>query len=523
MTRKPHSSTRYEPVYSLSELAEKTAPINRNLFNVLVDAASEFGYEKQIVEDIERTVSYKDLLLGTYVLSSKLEPLLKEQQHIGVFLPNSIGHVVTLFSLFRLGKTPAILNFSMGEANLRDCGETAGLQIILTSRKFLEKANLEPLMESLSKSFQIIYLEEVRESINILDKIKGLVGFKLKRKATTSVNEVILFTSGSESKPKGVILTHDNIYANLHQALNVIDLTLEDRFFNSLPMFHSFGLTAGTVLPLLNGMYFYAYPSPLHYKEIPELIRERKATVLFGTSTFLEGYEKYASSEDFRTLRYVIAGAERLKEQVTSKWKNKFGIEILEGYGTTEASPILSLNTPTHHKKGSVGKLFPLVDSRIEPVEGISEGGKLLVKGPNLMKGYLIHNQGFIPREEWYDTGDVVTMDEEGYMTIQARLKRFAKVAGEMISLNQIEQFAAQCYGSPGFFAVSIPDERRGERVILFTTEADAQEMELAQYIRTAKQSNLLIPQKMIYIEEVPVLGSGKTDYVRLTEMAKGK
>ncbi|WP_134701667.1 AMP-binding protein [Ammoniphilus sp. YIM 78166] len=523
MTRKAFSNTRYEPLYTLAELAKKTAPINRNLFNVLVDAADEFGYGKKIIEDIERSISYKDLLLATYVLSGKLEPLLKGQQNIGIFLPNSIGHVVTLFSLFKLGKTPAILNFSMGEANLRDCGETAGLRTILTSRKFLEKANLEALMESLSAAFEVIYLEDVREKVNVIDKVKGLISFKLKRKATTSVNEVVLFTSGSESKPKGVILTHDNIFANLHQALNVIDLTLEDRFFNPLPMFHSFGLTVGTMLPLLNGMYVIAYPSPLHYKEIPELIRERKATALFGTSTFLEGYEKYAGSDDFRTLRYVIAGAERLKEQVITKWEAKFRINLLEGYGTTEAAPILSLNTPTHQKKGSVGRLLPLVEARIEPVEGISEGGKLLVKGPNLMKGYLLHNQGFIPREEWYDTGDVVTLDEEGYVTIQARLKRFAKVAGEMISLNQVEQMAAKCFGSPGFFAVSVPDERRGEKVILFTTLEEAEEKELAQYIRTAKQSNLLIPQKMLHIEEVPVLGSGKTDYVTLTELAKGK
>ncbi|WP_164985108.1 AMP-binding protein [Ammoniphilus sp. CFH 90114] len=516
-----NTPSRVEPVYSLEELAVKTTARNRNLFHDLVHAADKYGHERVIIEDIEKAIRYKDLILGIYVLSNKLETLLQDQQKVGVFLPNSIGHVVTLFSLFRLGKTPAILNFTMGENSLKDCGEAADLKTILTSRKFLEKANLQGLVDSLAQSFTIVYLEDVRESLTIFNKFKGLIDSKFKRMASTTVNEVILFTSGSESKPKGVILTHDNIFANISQALNVIELNTEDRFFNPLPMFHSFGLTVGTLLPIISGMYSYSFPSPLHYKEIPSLVKTKAATALFGTSTFLEGYEKYAHDDDFRTIRYVIAGAERLKPQVQEKWQSRFGIHILEGYGTTEASPILSLNTPDYQKAGTVGKLLPLVDYFIEPVEGIKEGGKLLVKGPNLMKGYLLHNTGFVPRPEWYDTGDVVSVEDDGFVRILARLKRFAKIAGEMISLNHIEQIAATCFKRPEFFAVSVPDERRGERVILFTTYEQASEKELAQYVRSIKQSNILIPYKMIFIETVPVLGSGKTDYVTLTEMAK--
>ncbi|MEW9668724.1 AMP-binding protein [Ammoniphilus sp. 3BR4] len=514
-------ASRVEPVHSVKELAAKTEAKNRNLFQDLLQAADRFGLDKVIVEDIEKPITYKDLLLGIYVLSDKLNSLIRDQQNVGVLLPNSAGHILTLFSLFRLGKTPAILNFTMGEESLKDCAETAGLQTILTSRKFLEKANLQGLVDTLPHSYFIVYLEDVRESISIINKFKGFINFQFKRTASTRTNEVILFTSGSENRPKGVILTHDNLYANISQALNVIELTAEDRFFNPLPMFHSFGLTVGTLLPLLSGIYGYTFPSPLHYKEIPVLVREKAATALFGTSTFFEGYEKYAEPEDFLTLRYVIAGAERLKPQVVMKWKDRFGIDLLEGYGTTEASPILSINTPEHKKEGTVGKLLPLIDYIIKPVEGIKEGGKLLVKGPNLMKGYLLHDEGFVPRKEWYDTGDVVKVDEEGYVTILARLKRFAKIAGEMISLNQIEQLSAQCFGRPDFFAVSVPDERKGERVILFTTYEEAEVKKLSQYIRSLKQSNLLIPHKMIFIEDVPILGSGKTDYVSLTEMAK--
>lgn len=293
---------------------------------------------------------------------------------------------------------------------------------------------------------------------------------------------------------------------------------------NALPMFHSFGLTAGTLFPLLFGIKSFTYPSPLHYKVIPELIYDRNCTILFGTSTFLAGYGRYAHPFDFRSLRYVFAGAEKLQVAVKELWSNKFGIRIFEGYGTTEAAPIVSLNTPLFHRPGSVGIAVPGLQTKLEPVEGIQEGGRLWIRGDQLMKGYLIHDKGFVPLTEWYDTGDVVTMDADGYITIQARLKRFAKIGGEMVSLELVETLVKRLLQTERSNAavVSVPDERKGERLIAYATEP-LQIPEIRSLIQREGHSPLVAPATFEIVKTIPILGSGKTDYVTLSRMAREK
>lgn len=495
-----------------AELTHSSSENNVNLFNKLLDIAHEADKNRIIIEDINQKASYKMLLLSSYVLGEKF----KDKLGVGVLLPNSIAHVAALFALFKNGITPSILNFSFGLQNLLDCCEAAEIKEILTSREFVSKAKLDHLITVLAQKIKIVYLEDVKATITVGDKIHSVFNYMFKKRSAFKDGNLILFTSGSESKPKGVVLSHKNIYTNIQQAKSVVDVTDSDKFLNVLPMFHSFGLTAGTLLPVLSNIPMFLYPTPLHYRIIPELAYDKDCTILFGTSTFLKGYGRNAHPYDFYSLRYVFAGAEKLKEEVREMWIDKFGIRIYEGYGTTEASAILSLNTPLLNKKGSVGCLLPGIEYKLEPVEGIESGGNLLVKGANLMKGYLIHGEGFKPLNDWYTTGDIVEIDEQGFITIKSRLKRFAKISGEMISLNLIEELASECFGTSSLATIATADPSKGEKIILFVTEEVHSLKTLRAFIRSKNLSPLLIPSKLTLIDEIPLLGSGKTDYLSL-------
>ena len=503
------------------ELFEARMKDDINLFNEIQEASRIHGTKQIIAKDLTSAINYRTLLIGSYLLGDKLQAKLASQQTVGVLLPTSVGHLVTLVSLFRVGITPAILNFSLGIRSLLDCCETAGIKTILTSRLFIEKGKLEHVIAGLAENMEILYLEDLKNSATAGDKLSALIKYATKQKSRATTNEVILFTSGSESKPKGVVLTHRNLYANIQQAKSVIDFTPNDRLLNVLPMFHSFGLTAGTMLPMLAGIPVYLYPSPLHYKIISELCYDQNITIMFGTSTFLGGYGKMAHPYNFYSLRYVFAGAEKLKPDVRQMWMEKFGVRIFEGYGATETAPILSLNTPLANKQGTVGRLLPGVEYQLETVDGITSGGHLLVKGPNVMKGYLIHGQGFVPADEWYKTGDLVTVDEDGFVMIQSRLKRFAKIGGEMISLNLVEELATQCFGHSDFATVSIPDARKGERILLYTTDETASLPKLRTYLAEKQFTPLLLPSAIRTLDTLPLLGSGKTDYVTLKQIAE--
>jgi acyl-[acyl-carrier-protein]-phospholipid O-acyltransferase/long-chain-fatty-acid--[acyl-carrier-protein] ligase len=493
-----------------------------NLFDELTAAAARHGNGFPACEDATQQLSYKKLLLASHVLGRKLAPLLKDEPNVALLMPNACGHVVALFSLIRIGKTPAILNFSNGPQQLAEACETASVRTVLTSRQFVEKAKLQPLIELFEERFTVLYLEDVRSTVTKGDKLCGLADYAFRAKAAPGPNEVILFTSGSESKPKGVVLSHRNLFANIQQARSVIDFTSKDKVFNAMPMFHSFGLTAGTMLPLLSGIKLFLYPSPLHYKVIPELVYTSNSTILFGTSTFLAAYGKAAHPYDFYSLRYVVAGAEKLKDDVRQLWYDKFGIRILEGYGTTETAPVLALNTPMAFKRGSVGRLLPGIECLLEKIPGI-DGGNLHVRGPNVMKGYLLHDQGFVPCPDWYDCGDVVDIDADGYVTVLSRRKRFAKIAGEMVSLGAVEEMVASCFPDLAAAAVSVPDSRKGERIVLFHTSPDLTIGALKEKTRALGGSPLLLPSQLRFVDKLPVLGSGKPDYMTLKQWAEAE
>jgi acyl-[acyl-carrier-protein]-phospholipid O-acyltransferase/long-chain-fatty-acid--[acyl-carrier-protein] ligase len=289
-------------------------------------------------------------------------------------------------------------------------------------------------------------------------------------------------------------------------------------------VFHSFGLTVGMILPLVSGVHLYLYPSPLHYRTIPELIYGINATIMFGTDTFLNGYARTAHPYDFRSLRYILAGAEPVKEATRRTYMEKFGLRILEGYGVTEAAPVLAINTPMFNRSGTVGRLMPGMTARLEPVPGVEEGGRLYVKGPNVMLGYLkADNPGVIelPPEGWHDTGDIVTIDAQGFVTIKGRAKRFAKIGGEMISLAAVEALAAELWPDALSAVATVPDPRKGERLVLVTEKPGAKRADFQSFAKSRGASDLMVPSDILVVDKVPVLGSGKLDYVGVANLVR--
>lgn len=499
----------------------KTSNTNHNLFKSLINAKKVFGGDRLIMEDLKREpVSYNKLILRTYVLGEGFKKVIIDEK-VGLMLPNCNELAYSFFGLVAVDKVPAMINFTSGLNTILNACKTAALKKIITSHKFIEAAELEHLEKGLKNAgIELIYLEDLKDKITIIEKAKGIYKYFTSYIPKNKENDpaVILFTSGSEGTPKGVVLSHKNIQSNRYQLLAVLSITSKDVFFSSLPLFHSFGLSTSMILPLLSGVKIFLFPSPLKYRVVPELSYDVNATVLLGTDTFLSGYAKMAHQYDFFNLRYAVAGAEKLKESTRLAWMFKFGIRVLEGYGATETSPVISINTPMYLKTGSVGKALPGIEVKLEKIAGINDGEKLWVKGDNVMLGYMkIDKPGVIqPLENdgWYDTGDVVDVDEDGFITIKGRLKRFAKIAGEMVSLGAVE-FAINSLWE-GFLqgVVVIPDEKKGEQLVLVTQNEKANLSELIEHFKKSGISDLWIPKKILILPEPPVLGSGKFDYI---------
>jgi acyl-[acyl-carrier-protein]-phospholipid O-acyltransferase / long-chain-fatty-acid--[acyl-carrier-protein] ligase len=510
----------------MSDLVFRTTSTDRTMIEAVIDAAELHGVRHIAVEDpLAGALSYKRLLIGTSVLGTKLMPLARVGRPVGVMLPNANAAVVTVLGLMSAGRVPAMINFTAGAANILAACQAAELNAIVTSRAFVDKARLTNLVATLAEKVSIVYLEDIRETVTKADKIRGLLSWKkplVERKPDDWA--AVLFTSGSEGVPKGVVLSHRNMLANAAQATARIDFGRQDKVFNVLPMFHSFGLTVGVMLPLVSGVRTYLYPSPLHYRTVVELVYGVNATIMFGTDTFLNGYARVAHAYDFRSLRYILAGAEPVKESTRKTYMEKFGLRILEGYGVTETAPVLALNTPMFNKFGTVGRILPGMEARLEKVDGVEEGGRLVVRGPNVMLGYLrVERPGVLeqPPEGWYDTGDIVTIDTQGFITIKGRAKRFAKIGGEMISLAAVEMLAGDLWPNAPSAVVAVPDPRKGERLILVTQQKDASRSAFLAFARERGASELMIPSEIFNIDKMPLLGSGKVDMVSLNKLVR--
>ncbi len=484
-----------------------------------------------VLEDMNRQqLSYRRLLVGVDLLAQQWVNKIPgaRGERIGVLLPNANAMPVTLLSLWAAGKIPAILNFSTGMATMLNCANLAGLKRVITSRTFIERARLDvqPLIKA---GLDLIYLEDIRASIPRQPKTSALFRQllfpgRIPRAIAWSGSDpaVVLFTSGSEGVPKGVELTHSNLMANVRQMLAVIDLEDQDRMFNALPMFHSFGLTVGTLLPLVRGIFLFLYPSPLHYRVVPAAIYDQTCTIMLATNTFLNGYARKAHPYDFRSLRYLFAGAEKVQEATFDTYARKFGVRILEGYGATECSPCVSVNTQLAPKFGSAGRLLPGIDFKLEPVEGVAEGGRLFVRGPNVMRGYLNTdaNAKFQALGGWYDTGDIARVDDERFVYLLGRMKRFAKVSGEMVSLTAVEDALAGAFTHHALRAevvvLSRPDEDKGEVLVAVANDARVTLEEIRAVLKGKGHPPISFPRDLKIIREIPKLGTGKTNHREL-------
>ena len=507
----------------------ETARTEMSMFDALLKARARHGKGKDILWDAndDRKLTYHEIVRASFALGHALKRQTAKGENVAIMLPTGAGAVIAFFALHAFGRVPAMLNFTAGERALSAALKLGQIKTILTAKRFIEIGKLEGLIDHLGQQANIVYLDDLREQLTLGDKLTALFGsmmpgmFKARRKADDT--GVVLFTSGTEGDPKGVVLSNRNILANVEQVRCHIELFDTDVVFNPLPTFHCFGLTVGALLPMLVGVKEILYPSPLHVSIIPKKIRESGATILLATDTFIGHYARQGDQGDLNSVRLAVCGAERVRDETRQLVRKKYNIEILEGYGVTEASPVVAANQIEANRPGTVGRLMPMMESRLEPVEGIPNAGRLYVKGPNVMAGYLKPDQPGVVQPlpgGWHDTGDVVSIDKHDFIAIKGRLKRFAKIGGEMVSLTVVENCASALWPDNMHAAVAIPDDRKGEQIVLVTDAKEANRADLHGWAHNHGVPELAVPRKILHVDEVPLLGTGKTDYVGVQKIA---
>ncbi len=514
---------------STEPVAQKTSLVpfeigrsQRSLISALLKARRRFGGKTVALWDgDDRQFTYDQIVQGAFALGSAMRKYAKRKESIGIMLPTGVGAVLSFYAVHAFGRVPAMLNFTSGARNLKAACAAGQIKVIATAHKFVELAKLEPLIEELSTVATIIYLEDIRENLTPIDKIAAVIGsflppWVLKRWPHHDDTAVVLFTSGTEGDPKGVVLSHANILANVEQVRAHIELFPTDVLFNPLPTFHCFGLTVGAILPLMLGVKAVCHPTPLQAQTIAKRIRQTKSTILLATDTFISQYARASDEGDLSSLRLAVCGAERVRDETRLLLRRRCNIEILEGYGVTEAAPVIAANQLGANRRGSVGRFMPGMEHKLEPVEGIANAGRLFVRGPNVMKGYLKPDQPGVLQpltDGWHDTGDVVAIDDEGFIAIRGRVKRFAKIGGEMVSLAVVENCASAIWPDHMHAAVAVADGRKGEQIVLVSDCATANRAEILAWAQNHGVPELAVPRRIVHVEQVPVLGTGKTDY----------
>jgi len=521
-------------IYDVLERAMVAGVPYATMLRQLLRTRAVRGGGNIILDDAARKPLTHDAFVSAFfalarVLMRKTD---KSETCIGIMMPNGIPNGTAIFAVQTLDRVTAMINFTAGVARIVQACAMAPIKTVVSSRAFVEAQHLDPIVSALEKeNVRVFYYEDLMAAKTAFDRLVGFVRARLPESVSlhglstdTNSPALMLFTSGTEGKPKGVMLSHKNIIGNGFQTGVRLGVSSRDSAFACLPMFHSFGLTLGFFMPLFYGTKTFLYPSPIRYHDIPELVYDTQATLLLGTDTFLANYEKHAAPHDFYFLRYAIGGAEKIKPETRRAWAEKFGIRLFEGYGTTEASPVITVNSPHYYKAGTIGRVVSCLDVRLNPVDGIRNGSELVIKGLNVMLGYVNADRpGEIqpPKDGWYNTGDVVSIDEDGFVTILGRTKRFAKVGGEMVSLGAIEAIVSDLWPGVRHVAVSVPHERKGEMVVLLTESQDVDLGLLTEKIRLYGLTELSLPRKLMRVEQIPLLGSGKTDYVRARDMAE--
>ncbi len=508
----------------MPETAPNPGRMRRSLFGAFMDARRTFGGSRAILTDgDERTLNYDEVARAALALGHALTRSTNRGEAVGVLLPTGLGSVLSVLALSAYQRVPAMLNFTAGQHGMGAALKAAAIKRVVTAHRFIELGKLEALETWLRPQVELIYLEDVRANMSVSDKLAALVGSyylqAVAPQARPDDTALILFTSGTEGDPKGVALSHANILSNVEQVRSHIVFHPHDVVFNPLPTFHSFGLTVGALMPLYLGIRAVLHPSPRQPHEIVRRVRENGATILLATDTFMSQYARAAEDGDLKSLRLAVCGAERLRDETRHLLQQKYAVELLEGYGVTEAAPVISANRPGANRPGTVGHFLPGIETRIEPVEGIPHAGRLYVRGANIMRGYLSpEHPGEIvpPSEGWHDTGDVVSLDEDGYLSIRGRLKRFAKIGGEMVSLTVVENCACALWPDHTHAAIALPDGRKGERIVLVTSYPDANRADLLTWNQNHGVAEFAVPRGIVHFAEIPLLGTGKTDYVSI-------
>ncbi|SIS52844.1 AMP-binding protein [Phaeovulum vinaykumarii] len=498
---------------------------------VLAETARRLGGGLRVIEDpLGNALTFRRIFIAAAALGERLRRRTDPAEIVGVLLPGVATVPAVLCALWREGRVPALLNPTLGPGPARGALGVAGIRRVLSSRAFVEQADLGPMIRRFEEDgIELIWTEDLRAEIGTGRRLLAALASLRQRRIPRETPAVVLFTSGTEGAPKAVLLSHANLLANVAQLRARTDVAPADRVLTALPLFHALGLTGGLLFPLVCGARTLIYPTPLHYKVIPELAYAHQATIIFGTDTFLAGWGRRADPHDFASVRAAIAGAEPVKPSTRTLWIDRFGVRIIEGYGATEAAPVLALNTPTCDRFGTVGQFLPGIETRLEQVPGIP-GARLWVRGPNVMLGYMRADRPGVLEpltDGWYDTGDAVSITPDGFVTLEGRIKRFAKIGGEMVSLAAVERLAAQTWPEASVAAIALPDARKGERIVLAVVGTQPRRAALQERARAEGLGELLLPAEIVALDEIPLLASGKTNYPeltrRLTEVAQAQ
>lgn len=490
-----------------------------------------------------RSLRYRDVARAAVALQDQLLARQKGSpgNRMGIMLPSSAGAATVFYAAIFAGLCPVMLNPAGGGRNLVSACHTTQVRVVYTSQRLLDKlpAAGDAVNALRDDGIEVVLLEDVRKLITLRSKLRAVfAGLLIHRphqglrrnwfgngmRAAPEDPAVVLMTSGSEGFPKGVALSHRNLLANVTQVLSRLSGLRRKRMVNALPIFHTFGLFAGVLLPAAGGIQAFHYPSPLHYREVPKAIRREKAHIFFSADSFLSAYGREADAEDLNQLQHVFAGAEKLKDSTRQQWQEKFGVDILQGYGVTETSPVISVNTENNHVPGSVGLPMAGIEVKIVPAEGIDRGGLLHVRGKNVMLGYFEpDNPGALkpPPDGWHNTGDIVEQDENGYLHIRGRLRRFVKIAGEMTPLDGVEDALRKAFPDVRFAVFRMEDATRGEQIGTLCDDAGIDRQTIAARFQEEKIPPLWVPRRIIMTSDFPQLPSGKTDYVATQKLAE--
>lgn len=482
-------------------------------------------------------LTYGQALIAALAFARVIRRATEGQAMVGLMLPASVGGALANIATLAAGRVPVNLNFTAGGDSIAVAIERCQIRTIITSRLFLEKAGI-PATPAM------VFLEDLRKQVGRVDKVTALLHAKFAPLSmlartygpTTDADPLatVIFSSGSTGIPKGVMLTHANILSNIEGFADIFPMTATDCFIGVLPFFHSFGLTGTLWFPLLSGCAVAFHPNPMDAKVVGELAHKYSATMLIATPTFANAYMRRCTREQFKHMRHVIVGAEKLRQPLAEAFEQHFGVGMTEGYGCTEMSPVVSVNfahagTPLMSKLGTVGRPVKGVSAKVvdqQTGEGpiVGREGLLLVKGPCLMRGYLGEPErtAEVIRDGWYVTGDVAAIDEDGFITITDRLSRFSKIGGEMVPHLRIEDAINEVLGEVCAAVTAVPDDSRGERLVAFYTKTDVPPSHVWEQLNQTALPRLWLPRKdqIFQVESIPTLGSGKVDLRGLKALA---